>query len=86
MTHTTRWLTLALGLTLAGMTHAQNAAPAGAHAPDDAYLWLEDIDGTRAMDWVKQQDASTVTGYTRSPEFKRLDTRLLEVLDSDARI
>jgi prolyl oligopeptidase len=82
----TRWLTLALGLTLAGMTHAQTSAPAGAHAADDAYLWLEDIDGTRAMDWVKQQDAATVADYAQSPAFKRLDARLLEVLDSDARI
>ena len=87
MTHTTRWLALALGLTLAGMTHAQTSAPAaGAHAQDDAYLWLEDIDGTRAMDWVKQQDATTVADYAQSPAFKQLDARLLEVLDSDARI
>ncbi|WP_414655850.1 prolyl oligopeptidase family serine peptidase [Frateuria sp.] len=85
MIHTARWLTLALGLTLAGMTHAKTSAPDGAHAADP-YLWLEDIDGTRAMDWVKQQDAATIDGYARSPEFERLDARLLEVLDSDARI
>ena len=86
MTHTARWLTLALGLTLAGMTHAHTTAPAGAQATGDAYLWLEDIDGARAMDWVKQRDAATVDTYTQSPEFKRLDARLLEVLDSEARI
>ncbi|HET6804694.1 MAG TPA: prolyl oligopeptidase family serine peptidase [Frateuria sp.] len=67
------------------MTHAKTSAPDGAHAADP-YLWLEDIDGTRAMDWVKQQDAATIDGYARSPEFERLDARLLEVLDSDARI
>ncbi|MGN2253804.1 prolyl oligopeptidase family protein [Frateuria sp. GZRe12] len=85
MTHT-RWLALALGLTLAGMTHAQTSAPIGAHATDDAYLWLEDIDGVRAMDWVKQQAAATVADYAQSSEFKRLDARLLEVLDSNERI
>ncbi|WP_425600800.1 prolyl oligopeptidase family serine peptidase [Frateuria edaphi] len=85
MTHT-RWLALALGLTLVGMTHAQTSAPIGAHATGDAYLWLEDIDGVRAMDWVKQQDAATVADYAQSPEFKRLDARLLEVLDSNERI
>ena len=81
-----RWLLLALGLTLCGMNHAQTSAPAGTSQAQDDYLWLEDIDGTRAMDWVKRQDAATVTGYAQSPEFKRLDARLLEVLDSDARI
>jgi prolyl oligopeptidase len=86
MTHTARWLALALGLTLAGMTHAQTSAPSSAHAPDDAYLWLEDIDGSRAMNWVRQQDAATVAHYAQSPAFRRLDARLLEVLDSDARI
>jgi prolyl oligopeptidase len=87
MNHTTRWLTLALGLTLAGMTHAQTSAPAtGAHDSHDPYLWLEDIDGARAMEWVKQQDATTVAGYAQSPAFRQLDARLLEVLDSDARI
>jgi prolyl oligopeptidase len=86
MTRTTRWLTLALGLTLAGMTHAQTSTPTGADASDDAYLWLEDIDGTHAMDWVRQQDATTVGHYAQSPSFRQLEARLLEVLDSDARI
>jgi prolyl oligopeptidase len=82
-----RWLLLALGLTLGGMSHAQTTAPAGAsQAHDDPYLWLEDIDGDRAMDWVKARDAATVATYAQSPAFKRLDARLLEVLDSDARI
>src|SRR3569623_765536 len=86
MTHTTRWLTLALGLTLAGMTHAQTPAPAGAQAPPAAYHRRGDKDGAHAMDWVKQLDAATVTDYAQSPEFKRLDARLLEVLDSNERI
>jgi prolyl oligopeptidase len=82
-----RWLLLALGLTLSGMSHAQTTAPAGiSQANDDPYLWLEDTDGDRAMDWVKARDAATVAQYAQSPAFRRLDARLLEVLDSDARI
>ena len=84
--NTPGWLLLALGVTLAGMTHATTPAAAGAQATDDPYLWLEDIDGARAMDWVRQQDATTVSRYASSPAFKQLDARLLEVLDSDARI
>ena len=82
-----RWLLLALGLTLGGMTQAQPTAPAAVpQAQDDPYLWLEDIDGAHAMAWVKRQDAGTVQRYAQSPEFRQLDGRLLEVLDSDARI
>ncbi|MEI7036241.1 prolyl oligopeptidase family serine peptidase [Fulvimonas yonginensis] len=69
------------------MTYAQTPTPAGAlQAQDDPYLWLEDIDGSRAMAWVKQQDAATLQRHGQSPAFARLDQRLLEVLDSDARI
>ena len=82
-----RWLAVALGLTLAGMTYAKaSPVPASTQPTDDAYLWLEDIDGARAMDWVKQQDAQSVARYAQSPAFRQLDARLLEVLDSDARI
>lgn len=85
MTATARWLILALGITLGGMTHAQTPQPA-AQPDDDPYLWLEQTDAPRAMDWVKQHDDATVDRYARSSAFKQMDARLLEVLDSDARI
>ncbi|TNY25313.1 S9 family peptidase [Fulvimonas soli] len=68
------------------MTHAQQPAPAGTQASDDPYLWLEDIHGARAMDWVKAQNAVTERRFASSPEFARTRDRILEVLDSDARI
>lgn len=52
----------------------------------DPNLWLENIDGTPQLDWVKQQNAQTVAKYADSDEFKQLDARILEVLDSNARI
>ena len=82
-------------LSITGMSQAgtppQNAAQhtppiVATAAPSDPNLWLEDIDGAKPMDWVKQQNAKTVAKYTESAEFKQLDARLLEVLDSDARI
>ena len=27
---------------------------------DDPYLWLEDIEGSRALDWVEAQNAATL--------------------------
>jgi prolyl oligopeptidase len=77
------WLPLALGVTLSGMTHAtDHLAPTS----NDPNLWLENIDGTRQLDWVKQQNAQTVKKYADSAEFKQLDARILEVLDSNERI
>ncbi len=81
------WLTLALGVTLSGLSHAQDTPPAGSAAtPDDAYLWLEDIHGARAMDWVKAQNALTEKRFMNSPEFTGTRAQILQVLDSDARI
>ncbi len=81
-----RWIVLALALTLGGMNDLHASTPPAATASDDPYLWLEGIDGARPLDWVRQHNAVTVGKYADTPAFKRLDARLLEVLDSDARI
>lgn len=82
------WLLLALGATLGGMSYAHdNDMPTGqTTATDDPYLWLEDIHGARAMDWVKAQNAVTEKQFASSPEFAHTRDRILQVLDSDARI
>nr|WP_233175684.1 prolyl oligopeptidase family serine peptidase [Dyella sp. ASV24] len=65
------------------MTHAADTISPAAKDPN---LWLENIDGAQPLDWVKQQNAATVKKYADSAEFKQLDARLLEVLDSHDRI
>ena len=80
-------LALALLVIMGGMTQAQDTpAPGAAASTDDPYLWLEDIHGTRAMDWVKAQNAITQKQFAASPAFTHTRDRILEVLDSDARI
>src|ERR1700754_714336 len=80
---------------VAGMSQASTPPQAAAqHTPpvlgtavsSDPNLWLEDIDGAKQLDWVHQQNAKTVDKYAQTPEFKQLDARLLEVLDSNERI
>jgi prolyl oligopeptidase len=86
------WLMLALGVTLTGMNdiHARDTAPkpapTNAPAGDDPFLWLEDIHGERALDWVKQQNAATAKQFVDNAEFARTRNSILEVLDSEARI
>jgi len=84
-----RWIALAFALTFSGMTQAYDTPKTPPAAPadtNDENLWLEDIDGARPLDWVKAQNARTVSRYAESQDFKTLDARILEVLDSDAKI
>jgi prolyl oligopeptidase len=53
--------------------------------PDDPYLWLEDILGEEALDWVRARNAPTVAEFS-GEDFERMRTQALEVLDTDARI
>ena len=63
------------------------AASAGAHAVTvDPYLWLEDVEGDRALDWVRAQNVQSKKVLTTDPAFETLRGDLRSILDSDARI
>ena len=51
----------------------------------DPYLWLEDITGDDALEWVREHNAPTVAGLG-GDRFEELRAQALEVLDTDARI
>ncbi|MBR0346722.1 MAG: S9 family peptidase [Rudaea sp.] len=67
----------------AAVTQNKTAATATA---EDPYLWLEDTDSAKALDWVKARNAESVKAYGSSPEFEKTRDAILEVMDSDARI
>ena len=52
---------------------------------DDPYLWLEDITGDDALDWVRAHNEPTLAKFG-GEEFEQMRTEALEVLDTDARI
>lgn len=52
---------------------------------DDPHLWLEDIDGDDALDWVRRRNDTTIAELT-GDEFDRMRAEALEVLDTDTRI
>ncbi len=56
-----------------------------AQAPDP-YLWLEEVEGERAMAWVKERNAETEGLLKSRPEYKGLRTELLEALNARDRI
>lgn len=54
-------------------------------ALDDKYLWLEDVTGDDALDWVRAHNSPTVDEFA-GDDFEAMRTAALEVLDTDARI
>ncbi len=53
---------------------------------DDAFLWLEQVEGERALNWVRERNAETEALLATDEAFARLERDLETVLDSDARI
>ncbi|MFN3964974.1 MAG: prolyl oligopeptidase family serine peptidase [Silanimonas lenta] len=80
-----RRLPLAITLAAALMTSALSAADP-APAPADPWLWLEEVEGQRPLDWVREQNAATTALLEAEPGFQALRTDLLAILDSNARI
>jgi prolyl oligopeptidase len=74
-----RWTGLALAVLMAA--HGGKAM-----AEEDPYLWLEDVQGERALDWVRTQNAASKQALESLPGFEQLRTDLRAILDSDAKI
>jgi prolyl oligopeptidase len=59
--------------------------PDASLAPEDPYLWLEDVTGEDALDWVRRHNDPTLADLGDA-EFEAMRTEALQVLDTDARI
>ena len=53
---------------------------------EDPFLWLEDVTGEVALDWVRARNAETLDELTGGERFEALRTQISEVLDADDRI
>lgn len=70
-------LLAALAMTLSAAAAAQD---------EDPYLWLEDVSGERAMQWVKEQNARSRPEIEKDPGFHPLLNRFTEIATSRERI
>jgi prolyl oligopeptidase len=52
----------------------------------DKYVWLEDINGGRQMDWVKAENARTAAVLEKDAHFVPLESEALKVLESPERL
>ena len=71
---------LIAGLAIAGSASAQTAPPSDPHA------WLEDVQGEKALDWVKARNAKAEAEIAGTPAFKTLEAQIRAIFDSDAKI
>ncbi|MBQ0931666.1 S9 family peptidase [Ideonella sp. 4Y16] len=60
-------------------------APAQTPAPDP-HLWLEDVSGDAALNWVRQRNAASRPVLEAHPDFAANRTRLKAIMDSKERI
>lgn len=60
---------------------AAHAKPA-----EDPYLWLEEVEGVKALDWVRAQNAESLSVLEADPRFQPMLAEAKEILNSTARI
>lgn len=69
------------------VTAAEPATTAAATtAADDPYLWLEDVESPKALDWVQAHNKIAQAELEAMPEYASIHDRILKILDSSARI
>lgn len=60
--------------------------PAADPTEHDPYVWLEDVDGAAALDWVRARNAKTEAALTTREDYAQTYQRLLSIYDSRERI
>ncbi len=78
-----RFIVIALAL-LPALAFAQDAVVS--EQPDDPYLWLEEVEGAKALEWSRARNAELVAAFAQGETFEALRTRLLATLDASDRI
>ena len=80
-------LILGGALSTAGLAAAGDAAVAAVAAPaDDPFIWLEQVDSTRAMDWVRAENARTAGVLEKDPRYPVLYRDALAIAQASDRI
>src|ERR1700678_3267625 len=78
MNHSLLIGTLALMLSTTVQTRGEDA--------NYPYQWLEEVLGEKSLAWAKDRNAESVGELARSAGVRTLEHRILEILDSEARI
>ena len=60
--------------------------PAAADEPNDPYLWLEEVEGEKALAWAEERSARDTAKLEAVPVFTEIHEKLLEIYTSSDRI
>lgn len=73
---------------LACLPSLAQSAPeqATATVQEDPYLWLEEVEGDKALEWVREFNKESIEKLESVPEFEPINKRCLEIYNSDERI
>ena len=55
-------------------------------AQEDSYLWLEEVDGKKALDFVEQQNNATLNILTKQKEYQDIYNKNLTILNDTDKI
>jgi prolyl oligopeptidase len=62
------------------------AASAEPTDPADPHLWLEEVAGEKPLEWVRERNARCMAALAGGDDFKKLESRILSILDSKEKI
>jgi prolyl oligopeptidase len=65
---------------------ASPGMPAGAQTTNDPYIWLEQVDSPRAMQWVHTENDKTLAVLEKDPRFPGLYSNALAIAEARDRI
>ncbi|ATC26579.1 S9 family peptidase [Caulobacter vibrioides] len=69
-----------------GKPAAEARTPLSELGKDDPYLWMEEIEGTRAMDWAKAQNARSLPVLQGDARYADLESKALAILNAKDRV
>ena len=79
------WMTV-MGTTLSVSAGAADMADKPRQVQDEDLLWLEDIEGEKALNWVREQNRNTLEELTKDPRFDQYKQEALAILTAPDRI
>jgi prolyl oligopeptidase len=78
---------LVCGLVLSAAPAGAQTAPPTPPAPAaDPFLWLEEVEGARALEWVESRNAEAIRALSAHPSYQPIFERTVEILNSTDRI
>ncbi len=76
---------LAAAMSLTALT-AFAAPPAVPTSPEDPYVWMEEIEGDRAMAWARAENAASLPALQSDPRYAAMRREALTILQAKDRV